>query len=65
MSDENIPASVKMCGECPTCRYTRSAEKPNFRYRVSRFIQKNLCPACRAANKKLGRDFQKSTKFEE
>ncbi len=56
--------AVKMCGECPTCRYTRAQEKITLRYRISRFIQRRACPFCRAANRELDRDFQKSPKLD-
>ncbi|MEW5826320.1 MAG: hypothetical protein AB1778_05760 [Candidatus Bipolaricaulota bacterium] len=57
--------AVKMCGECPTCRLTRAASEVTLRYRISRFIQRRTCPFCRAANRELGRDFQKSPKLDE
>jgi ssDNA-binding Zn-finger/Zn-ribbon topoisomerase 1 len=60
----NGKKAVKMCGECPTCRHTRAASKVTLRYRISRFIQRHACPFCRAANRELGRDFQKSPKLD-
>jgi ssDNA-binding Zn-finger/Zn-ribbon topoisomerase 1 len=55
--------AVKRCGECPTCRYTRAATKSGLRYRFARLVQRT-CPFCRAANRKAGRDFQKSPKLD-
>ena len=54
---------VKGCMGCPVCRYTRHARKATRFYRFVRAIQK-LCPGCRAANKAVGRDVQKSAAVE-
>ncbi|MDP8266315.1 MAG: hypothetical protein P9M07_05150 [Candidatus Aceula meridiana] len=55
MADRN----VEMCSGCPFCNYTRKATKETLWYKICRFMQ-NHCMWCKAANKKLGKNFQKS-----
>ncbi len=54
--------AVKMCAECPVCKYTRSCKKINLRYYIYRLLEK-ICPNCRNVNKELQKDFQKSNYF--
>lgn len=50
------------CAECKLCKFTRTRTKDSLLYRVARFVQKR-CPACRAANEEVDRDFQQSDLF--
>ncbi len=54
--------AVKFCGECPVCKYTRKSKKRNIFYSFCRLLEK-ICPNCRAVNKELNKDFQKSSHF--
>ena len=54
--------SVKFCAECPLCKYTRNCKKINVRYYIHRLVER-ICPNCRAVNKELKKDFQKSSHF--
>ena len=62
-SETNKPSdAVKHCAECPVCKYTRKCKKRNIFYSFCRLLEK-ICPNCRAVNKELNRDFQKSGHF--
>jgi hypothetical protein len=50
---------AKLCAQCPTCQYTRTAKEKNLRYYVSRFFQK-ICFCCYFANKETKQNLQKS-----
>lgn len=59
--DGKVNIFVKMCAECPTCKYTRAGNKKTVRYFFSRLAQK-LCFACFLANRALKKNFQESIK---
>lgn len=54
--------AVKGCAECSICTYTRDCKKRNVRYYMYRLVER-ICPNCRAVNKELKKDFQKSSHF--
>jgi hypothetical protein len=60
--EESGGMSVKVCGMCWMCRYTRKCRRPTLLYRVCRLIQA-FCPCCQVANHQLGEDFQRSRRF--
>ena len=62
MSSETnkLSDAVKYCAECPVCKYTRKSKKRNIIYPFCRLLEK-ICPNCRAGNKALNKDFQKSS----
>ncbi|MBU1862749.1 MAG: hypothetical protein KKH94_03670 [Candidatus Omnitrophica bacterium] len=51
---------VTICAGCPLCTFTRRSIKKTLFYRIARLVQ-SLCPCCRAANQKLGKNFQEGT----
>ena len=51
--------NVKICAECPLCKFTRNSKKPTILYNIARLIQK-ICPNCTMANKALNKNFQDS-----
>jgi hypothetical protein len=50
---------VKVCAECPLCRYTRACKELGVKYYFYRVLEL-LCPCCHLANRQLGKNFQKS-----